>query len=170
MLYLERVPTYSILYGAFATVPILLVWIYVGWVIVLLGAETAAYLPSLLTGVQRRARAHGWQFLLALEMLQQLDRVRLTEGKGLSIDQLGAVLKVDALQLEPVLENLLALDWVGQLQEDRADATARVVLLADPDVTLLGPLLQALLLQREPSTEHLWLNGRWHLMVLRDVL
>jgi membrane protein len=37
-LYLSKVPTYSVMYGAFATVPILLVWIYVAWVIVLLGA------------------------------------------------------------------------------------------------------------------------------------
>lgn len=36
--YLKMVPTYSMVYGAFATLPILLVWIYVAWVIVLLGA------------------------------------------------------------------------------------------------------------------------------------
>ena len=31
--YLGKVPTYSVVYGAFATLPILLVWIYVAWVI-----------------------------------------------------------------------------------------------------------------------------------------
>ena len=40
--YLEAVPTYSAVYGAFATLPILLLWIYLGWVIVLLGAVIAA--------------------------------------------------------------------------------------------------------------------------------
>jgi len=39
--YMKRVPTYSTLYGAFATVPIFLVWIYLGWVVVLLGAACA---------------------------------------------------------------------------------------------------------------------------------
>ena len=72
--YIGMVPTYSAVYGAFATVPILLVWIYVAWVIVLLGAVIAAYLPSLLAGVERRAMVHGWQFQLALEVLQQLHR------------------------------------------------------------------------------------------------
>lgn len=170
VLYLGQVPTYSVLYGAFATVPIFLIWIYVGWVIVLLGAVIAAYLPSLLAGVQRRARTQGWQFLLALETLQQLERVRQLPGKGLSLEQLSAALQVDQLQLEPVLETLIALDWVGLLQEERLDATARLVLLADPDATKIEPLLNALLLQREPSTEKLWETGLWGNINLRGAL
>ena len=42
-LYLSRIPTYSLIYGAFATVPILLLWIYMSWLIVLFGAVIAAY-------------------------------------------------------------------------------------------------------------------------------
>jgi membrane protein len=170
VLYLAKVPTYSVLYGAFATVPILLVWIYVGWVIVLLGAVITAYLPSLLTGVQRRARAHGWQFLLALEMLQQLERVRQLPEKGLSLERLSVLLQVDQLQLESVLETLLALDWLGQLQEDRPNDLPRLVLLADPDATLLAPLFEALLLQRETSTENLWKSGLWPTLNIRSAL
>ena len=170
VLYLANVPTYSVLYGAFATVPILLVWLYVAWVIVLMGAVISAYLPSLLTGVQRRARAHGWQFLLALETLQHLERVRQSPAKGMSLEQLSAVLRVDQLQLEPVVETLLALDWVGQLAEERADASARLVLLADPDNTLLAPLFDALLLMHEPSTQNLWKNGFWPALNLRQAL
>ncbi|MBT3068494.1 YihY family inner membrane protein [Rhodoferax sp. U11-2br] len=170
VLYLAKVPTYSVLYGAFATVPILLVWLYVAWVIVLMGAVIAAYLPSLLTGVQRRARAHGWQFLLALETLQQLERVRQSPDKGLSLEQLSALLRVDQLQLEPVVETLLALDWIGQLAEERSDASARLVLLADPDTTLLAPLLDGLLLKQEPSTHNLWENGLWPSFSLRSAL
>ncbi|MBV5298087.1 MAG: YihY family inner membrane protein [Rhodoferax sp.] len=168
--YLGQVPTYSVLYGAFATVPILLVWIYVAWVIVLMGAVIAAYLPSLLMGVQRRARAHGWHFLLAIETLQQLAQARLSDDKGLSIEQLGRLLQVDPMQLEPVLETLRQLDWVGQLQEDRAGAAARLLLLVDPDQTALAPLFNALLLQHQPSTDNLWKNGRWPLLHLCDVL
>jgi membrane protein len=170
VLYLSKVPTYSVLYGAFATVPILLIWIYTAWVIVLLGAVIAAYLPSLLIGVQRRARAHGWQFLLALEVLQQLAPLRGGMAKGLTAPQLTQLLKVDALQLEPALEALVALDWVGQLQEDRADEQMRYVLLADPDTTPLAPLFSALLLENELSTENLWKNGRWSLIYMRSAL
>nr|MDP2190742.1 YihY family inner membrane protein [Rhodoferax sp.] len=169
-LYLSQVPTYSVLYGAFATVPILLVWIYVAWVIVLLGAVITAYLPSLLSGVQRRVRAHGWQFLLALETLQQLDRVRATGARGLTMEQLSLLLRVDALQLEPVLETLAELDWIGLLAQELADEAARYVLLADPDTTPLAPLLNALLLRQEDTTRNLWQNGRWVAMKLRQAL
>ena len=71
--YLAQVPTYSVVYGTFATVPILLVWFYVAWVILLLGAVVAAYLPSLLSGIARRGDTPGWSFQLALEVLEQLN-------------------------------------------------------------------------------------------------
>ena len=57
--YVSSVPTYSMVYGAFATVPILLLWIYLGWVIVLLGAVIAAYAPSLQMRVARIAPTVG---------------------------------------------------------------------------------------------------------------
>jgi membrane protein len=168
--YLAKVPTYSVLYGAFATVPILLIWIYTAWVIVLLGAVIAAYLPSLLSGVQRRARNHSWQFLLALETLQQLDAVRLTEVKGLSVFELAQRLGVDVLQLEPALEQLQALDWVAALEEQLPDGSQRLVLLANPETTPLAPLLQTLLLEREASTENLWKNASLPSLNMRDAL
>lgn len=170
VLYLGKVPTYSVLYGAFATLPIMLIWIYVGWVIVLLGAVIAAYLPSLLSGVQRRATAQGWQFLLAIEVLQQLAPLRVSAARGLTMTGLAQRLKVDALQLEPVLETLVELDWVGMLQEEGADDEARYVLLADPDTTPLQALLHTLLLPCEPSTLRLWENGRWQQLTLRQAL
>jgi membrane protein len=170
VIYLNQVPTYSVLYGAFATVPILLVWIYLAWVIVLWGAVITAYLPSLLSGVPRRARAHGWQFLLALETLQQLDRVRGAAPQGLTMVQLTERLQVDALQLEPVLETLCEMDWIGQLQEELGDEAARFVLLANPDATPLAPLFNALLLQHELSTKNLWEKGLWSKMIMRDAL
>ncbi len=40
--YVMRVPTYNLVYGAFASVPIFLFWLFCCWVVVLVGAEIAA--------------------------------------------------------------------------------------------------------------------------------
>ena len=42
VVYVMRVPTYNMVYGAFASVPIFLFWLFCCWVVVLVGAETAA--------------------------------------------------------------------------------------------------------------------------------
>lgn len=165
-IYLKMVPTYSAVYGAFATLPILLVWIYVAWAIVLLGAVIAAYLPSLLAGVARRALVPGWRFQLALELLQALERSR----RGLTLMQLAEQLRVDPLQLEPLVDTLAGLDWVGRLAQDGEGRPARLVLLADPARTPLAPLLQALLLPREAGTEGVWRSGRLDELTLADAL
>jgi membrane protein len=169
-IYLAAVPTYSLVYGAFAALPILLVWIYVSWVIVLMGAVITAYLPSLLAGVSRRGSSHGWLFQLAIEILQHLDKARSTARMGLSAAQLAELLEVDALQLEPVLETLVALDWIGQLNDAEGGSESRYLLLADPDTTLLEPLMQQLLLERAPSVNNLWEKARWPSLHLRDAL
>ena len=172
-LYLASIPTYSMVYGAFAIVPILLIWIYVAWVIVLLGAVVAAYLPSLLSGVARHSGGHGWHFQLAVEVLQHLDRVTGSHTKGLSAAQLARVMRVDALQLQPVMETLSQLDWVGLLDENtgRADAEEpRYVLLANPDTTPLEPLARQLLLEPSSSMARMYQNAGLSSLKLREVL
>lgn len=44
--YLTRYPTYQLLYGAFATIPLFFLWVYWVWVIVLLGAEVTHALAA----------------------------------------------------------------------------------------------------------------------------
>jgi membrane protein len=170
-LYVSSVPTYSAVYGAFATLPILLVWIYVVWVIVLLGAALTAYLPSLLAGGTLRRLPHGWRFQISLEVVQQLERARAGDAKGLTLEQLCTVLHVDPLRLEPLLQTLTSFDWIGQLREVlQPGAEARYVLLVDPDGTLLEPLLSAWLVERTHETEKIWKIGHWPSITLREVL
>jgi membrane protein len=170
-IYLSKVPTYSVVYGAFATVPILLVWIYVAWIIVLLGATLTAYIPNLLAGVHRMRSGPGWQFSLALDALRLLDAARQQPERGVSMEQLGSQLRVDTQRLETVMEALQALDWVGLLSEGDASAQgARFVLLADPATTPLQPLMQRLLLPPASKGKNLYEIERWPSLHLRDAL
>ena len=148
--YLSEVPSFSLVYGAFATVPILLVWVYLVWVVVLLGAVVAAYAPSFQSGLVRRAATPGLAFELALLVLRRLAAARAQAPHGLTAEAVSLALRIDPVQLEPVLEALVALDWVARLDEEGAQ---RYVLLCDPASTPAAPLVHRLLVRRSEPTE-----------------
>ena len=168
--YLSRVPSYSLIYGAFATVPILLLWMYVSWLIVLFGAVIAAYLPSLLSGVARRGGGPGWDFQLAAEVLRALARVQGKAGRGLTLPQLAARLRVDTLQLSPVIGALREMDWVGELGTRHENEEPRHVLLFQPAQQPLRPLLEKLLLKPDPALAGWWSDERLNAMTVADLL
>jgi membrane protein len=148
--YLTSVPTFSAVYGTFATLPILLLWIYLAWVIVLLGAVIAAYAPSLQMHIVLRPPAPGDRFELSLAVLRRLAQARSGPRHGLSALQVAQALQSDPLQVEPLLELLVELDWVARLDEEGG---ARHVLLADPARTAAAPLVDALLLRPDAATQ-----------------
>ena len=147
--YIDLVPTYSVMYGAFATVPILLLWVYLVWVIVLLGAVVAAYAPSLAMRVVRLPDRPGERFALAVAVLQVLVAARGSAARGLGAEALAGALRVDPLQVEPVLQDLVVLGWCGRLDEP---GDQRHVLLIDTAGTLAQPLIDRLLLQEQRTT------------------
>ena len=52
--YLTHVPTYELVYGALAALPVFLIWIYVCWLIVLTGAAVTATLTLPADAAPRR--------------------------------------------------------------------------------------------------------------------
>lgn len=166
--YLTNMSTFSLVYGAFATLPILLVWIYMSWVIVLLGAVLVASWPGLAMVHARDPLARGADFQLALDALRELRR-RQTDGQhGASLSALAEVLQADPLHLQQVLEQLQQLDWVGLLNEDTPEQAPRYVLLVSLSDTRAAPLLGALLLAEEPGSESLQLQ--WRDWLLADLV
>ena len=173
-LYLASVPTYSMIYGAFATLPILLLWVYMAWLIVLLGAVVAAYLPRLRDALARKGERVQAPFALAVQVLQQLQAARSNPQHGLTGAQLAHALHVGQPQLAVPLQVLLQLDWVVQVNEVAAGARdladARYLLLAEPASTPMQPLVQRLLIQRTPELERFWGHTGMQVLQLADVL
>ncbi|RZJ11485.1 MAG: YihY family inner membrane protein [Rubrivivax sp.] len=165
--YVKQVPTYSTLYGAFATVPVFLVWVYLGWVIVLLGAILAANTPSLTGRLHLRPETPGQPMALAMEVLRELWRAREAGQRGLSDLALAMALRVDPLQLAPVVDKLLAMDWLGRLEEDGAQ---RLVLLCSPERVPAEPLIATFLAGRQGLLGNLWAQGDWSSATLDRLL
>jgi membrane protein len=165
--YLQAVPVYSTIYGAFAIGPIFLLWIYMVWVIVLLGAVIAAYAPSLGMHVARRPEGAGLGFELALAVLAELDRARRGGEGGLALVEIAARLRTDPLQIEPMLERLITLDWAGRLDEA---GDPRFALIIDPHVTRAQLLIDALLLAPGAASALFRRRARLDEMALAELL
>ena len=165
VLYIKAVPTFSAVYGAFSALPILLLWIYLMWVVLLLGAVIAAYLPTLLGGIAWRGDTPGAAFQLSLEVLRQLAIARRGGRAVVKVDTLARRLHVESLQLQDVFDALTALGWVGRLEDGGGYA-----LLIDPVDTTLEPLMRRLLLGPGRSTDFIWDQGLLPQMRLQQAL
>ena len=165
--YLSSVPTYEVIYGAFAAVPIFLVWIFVSWGIVLLGAVVAAYAPSVQMRVVRHADVVGAPFQRAVSVLRLLAAVRGQPGHGLSLEALASALRIDPLQIEPTIDALVSLDWVGRLDEE---GSARYALICEAEKTPLAPLLASQLLTPSAELSAFWQQAGFDRMSLQTLL
>ena len=166
--YVGQVPTFAMVYGAFATVPILLIWIYLGWVIVLLGAVVAAYAPSLQMRVKRWPEAPGSRFHLAISVLRELRRVQAAPVRGLSSDQL-----VRGSAHRPACRSSRSsTSWWRSIGSGRLDEAGqpRFVLLCNVTTTPAQALLASLLLTPAAALTGFWRRAGFADMTLDELL
>ncbi|MBA2689411.1 MAG: YihY family inner membrane protein [Burkholderiales bacterium] len=104
-LYVARVPTYSLVYGAFASFPLFLLWVYCSWLVILLGAVITAALPYWRGRLWRVKATPGQRFYDALRILRVLHRAR-QDGKTVNLRTLRLSVPIALENLEELLERL----------------------------------------------------------------
>jgi membrane protein len=112
--FISYFPTYTLVYGAFASVPIFLMWIYLSWLTILLGAVIAASLSHWRTPAAQHF-SPTTQLLDALRMLQIIV-TGFEQGKVLTLPELSKSLHLGYDTLEKILEDLAGADMVRQVE------------------------------------------------------
>lgn len=109
-LYLRSVPSYQQIYGALAAIPIFLLWLYLSWLVILLGASLAASLSAFRFQPAARRLPAGAEFFGLLRLLGRLREAQLA-GRALESGELQA--------LEPGLSDDLLQHLLAELQRAR---------------------------------------------------
>lgn len=143
--YITKFPSYTIIYGAFATLPIFLLWIYLSWLAILFGATVAATLPSLRLRRWAEQRRPGATFIDAIRIIRLLRSTQASGEPGRSTRFLGAHLRLHYNELSNVLATLKQLGFVVPTQKKGQDYW---VLACDLREAQLGTLIDALLIER----------------------
>jgi membrane protein len=109
--YLAKVPTYTLVYGAFATLPIFLMWIYLSWLVVVFGAVVVAALPEWRSGAGHSQPVPGSDFFDALQILHMLWRAHRA-GVSVKLPELLAAVTARIERVEHILEMMTSAGWV----------------------------------------------------------
>lgn len=112
--YISHFPTYKLVYGAFASVPIFLMWIYLSWLTILLGAVIAASLSHWRTPEVQHLPPVV-RMLDALRVLQIMSG-GLQQGKVTTFPELSKTLHLGYESLEAILEKLEQADMVRKAE------------------------------------------------------
>lgn len=128
-------------FGAFASVPIFLIWLFVCWVIVLFGTEVAFAIQNYATfSKEQRAHlaSHESRILLGLGIVSDATRSMLAGRPCFDADAFGRGHGVPVRLMNEVIQTLVDSRWLAELAEHQS----AYVLLKDPSQAKVQDLVQ----------------------------
>lgn len=140
-IYIVKFPTYTMVYGSIAAVPIFLIWIYLFWLITLSGALVAAAVPVIKYERWWHVAHPGSTFIDAISILRVLFHARI-EGASAVVDRtaIRGCTRIGFDESELLLQQMLMAGWVGRISQDAlgrskriADNSDRWTMLSNPD-------------------------------------
>ena len=147
--YLGSFDSYQKIYGAIALLPILMLWIYLGWTSILFGASLASSMSAFRYQPAALRLPNGFELYGVLRMLGRFQLAR-ARGRGLHSDEIQA--------LEPILTDSLVQELLGQLCDigvlSRTES-GEWLLARDLENVSLGELYEAANLRVPVAEAHL---------------
>ncbi|GAB2886588.1 hypothetical protein GCM10027046_13680 [Uliginosibacterium flavum] len=114
--YLTKLPNFTLIYGTFSVVPIFLIWVYLSWFVILLGATVAAVLPDFKRRHRVLPRTPSGRILVAIRLaLALITAQRL--GLPAELESLANACRETQVRTELMLEEMRQAGWVVRTED-----------------------------------------------------
>lgn len=161
-IYIAKFPTYTVIYGAVAAIPIFLIWVYLFWMITLSGALLAAALPVVKYERWWHQPTPGSDFVDAMAVLQVLYEARAGSGtSAVDARAIRARTRLGFDESENLLQKMLEAGWVARIAPEMAGNSRRLqrlnrgsdrwTLLANPQQLRLAEVYRLFVFSAAPQ-------------------
>jgi membrane protein len=140
-----EISRYNAIYGSFAALPLLLIWLQLSWLIVLFGAELA-FAHQHQSAYEFEADCFGispgFRRLLVLHVAHYCVKHHLAQGPPLSAEKISEALDIPYRLVSHIVHELTACDFLNRIST--ADKTSVYVLKDDVKRLTIASLIDAL--------------------------
>jgi membrane protein len=145
------VANYRAIYGALATLPIFLVWIYVAWSVILFGAEVTAAVQRGDTPPMLGPHSPDFPYAATMHLLLRLADRAHTGAEAITAWTLARELGVSQAALTPIIDGLKQGGYIIEADPSTTPRNLGLFLAREPATILLGEAMRSVLTDRDAA-------------------